>query len=389
MPMAVLTFPSRPASSVQALVLEGRWGQVCDLVRKGLSPSVMATPKFSVLEEFFRQAAKGLLPADMKQDEVFETLVLAAPNPSPTRLTPLSIACATGRAHWVQFLLDHGHCPRQKGDGHTPITALASLGISSPIRIDQLPQVPEYGMADQSLALAQQRCLDLVIDAGADINEPSRSGATALLLSCLAKNPMLGMFLLSRGANPDPSPAGSEKVFSMRPLEVAILSHCEVMVGALIDAGASVSVHPSVDIQGVDNLVDVAAGMGQQGVMQALEDRLGKGHPLFQKAWWVALEEGNRDTIDWYIRGRVDPYEAKRGDTHTSHVLARAGHYDLLSDFFRRGMTLDEPDREGNTAWDVLSVYHPHLYQKARSQWKGLPGNVVHAHFPQVSERTA
>lgn len=77
--MTLLRFSARPATSIQALVSGGRWEEVANMVKDGLSPSVMATNSFSVLEEFFRQAAKGLLPEDMDQDGVFETLILSCP----------------------------------------------------------------------------------------------------------------------------------------------------------------------------------------------------------------------------------------------------------------------------------------------------------------------
>lgn len=287
----------------------------------------------------------------------------------------------------MEFLLEKGHSPNEEGDGHTVLTAIASLGVQSPLQIDRLASAPEFGWDKRDLALAQQRCLDLVLNAGADVNQHSYRGGTPLVFSCLAKNTLLGMFLLSRGADPNHSHAGAQKVFSLRPLEIAILSHNETMACALMDAGADMCSPPTISIEKVRTLIDIAAGMGPPGIMQALEDRMGKGHPLLEKAWWVALEAGNRDTIDWYIRNRVDPYTAEDNGSTTSHVLARSGHYNLLSDFFRRGLSLDQHDHEGNTAWDVLSMYHPNLYRRARSQWKGLPDNVVKVAFPKEAER--
>lgn len=387
--MPLLRFPARPSTAVKTLVSEGKWEAIAEMVQGGLSPSVMATESLSVLEAFFSHAAKGLLPNSLNQDELFEILVCAAPRHDPSRLTPLSIACVSGRTHWVEFLLEKGHSPHEQGDGHTVLTAVASLGLMSPFQMGRLASISEYGWENRHLGMEQQRCLDLMLDAGADINQHSQRGATPLVLSCLAKNSLLGMFLLSRGADPNHSHEGAPQLFSLKPLEIAIVSHNETLALALMDAGADLLSPSSVKPRRRVSLVEVAAGLGPQGVMQALEERLGAGHPELEKGWWVALEEGNRDAIDWYIRGRIDPYKVEKGGLKTSHVLAREGHYDLLSDFFRRGLPLDQPDHDGNTAWDVLSAYHPELYQKARSQWKGIPGNVVEASFPRPAEQQA
>lgn len=368
---------------------KGQWPEIASRVRDGLSPNVLATPDLTVFEEFLRQVGTATLPPAVNEDAVFSTLMAGLGSTNPARPTPLALVCVVGRPKWVMTLLEKGHDPNERGEGHTPLTALASQGLVHPLRLENLTDQPEYGWDRMERSLAQGTCAEVLIDAGADIHAPSSSGATALMLACLAKNTHLATTLLCRGASPHPQPECAHPVFSMPPLEIAILSHNETVFRFLVDTGANPFAYQSVKKSRRLTLVDVAAGWGSPGMLEHLADRLGSDNEALIQAWWVALEAGNRPTIDWYLRKGINGNHCAADGSHPSHVLARAGHFDLLSDFFRRGLRLDVPDAMGNSALDVLAVYHPHLHRKVKTEWRGLPGNVVQGRFSGVESNQA
>lgn len=376
--------------SIHGLVQQGRWEEIGAQVAQGLSPHVLATPMLTVMEEFLRQAGSAVLPVDMDEDAVFFDLLSGLKDVDPHRPTPLALACLAGRPRWVQALLDKGCNPNEKGEGHTALTALATQGLPLPLRIEALPQLPEYGWNRQERLMAQVSCVDLLLKAGARINEPSSDGASPLILACLAKNTRLAMALLSRGAHPRPVKHGLG-IFSASPLEVSIVSHNEGLFRMLLEVGADPFEKQLLGLgssRGL-TLVEVASGWGLPGMLDFLDEHLEDKRGMLSQAWWVALEKGNRPVIDWYLRQGVDLRVCDSTGSHVSHVLARNGHFDLLSDFFRRGLCLTSPDAQGNTALDVWAVYHPEQYRQARKQWRGLPGNVVAGKFPLTKDNKA
>lgn len=358
-------------------------------VNQGLSSSVLATPSMTVFEEFLRQAGSANLPPDIDENEVFSALLAGLGEPSPDRPTPLALACVAGRPEWVMELIEKGGDPNQIGEGHTPITALACQGITYPIRMGDLSKQPERGWDQIDRSIAQSRCVEILVAAGANLNAPSAEGASPLILACLAKNTHLATFLLGLGANPHPPEFGGQGVFSLPPLYVSIVSHCETLFGMLVDVGADPFLPQHAGKDRRMNLIDATAAWGLPGMLDHLSGILGPNHEAIKSAWWVALETGNRQTIDWYLRKKADPRAPDANGSHPSHILARSGHYDLLSDFFRRGLPLDIPDAQGNTALEVLAVHHPDLYRQVRQHWRGLPGNILLGKFPGPRQESA
>ena len=237
------------------------------------------------------------------------------------RVTLLTLACESGDAAFVRWLLDHGANPNvyKRDAGSGPVYKAA-----------------QHGHAD---------CLALLIGVRADLDAPFRSGATPLLIAAFGGHDKCVRALLAAGADPRIKACdGSTALSTAKQLG---FGRCT----ALLEAGAAALSHDPADpflagepvvLSGLKakpelngkqgRVVEWVAERGRYGVRLSLEHGAEASEPM-------ALRPDN-------LRRPAMPPDAPRtirtpvtleeiesllatGQYHTAHKLARRGDVDV------------------------------------------------------------
>ena len=153
--------------------------------------------------------------------------------------TALMWAVAQGHAAVVEVLLAHGADVGARSTVFTEtvktISTYANYGLQCVPRDEcYITEVPSGGFTPLLFAarvgdLASAR---LLVAAGADVNETTPDGASALAVAALSGNRAVGALLLDSGADPNAAGGG------YAPLHAAILHRDAVLAEALLSAGA-------------------------------------------------------------------------------------------------------------------------------------------------------
>ncbi len=121
------------------------------------------------------------------------------------RQTALMWAAAQENPDVVRVLLEHGADVRARSDFHfLPV----SLGDGDPF--EESVMQPQRGTTPMLFAARHGRIenAQLLLDAGADVNETAPNGESALVMASFSGQGKFAAFLLERGANPNAADAG-------------------------------------------------------------------------------------------------------------------------------------------------------------------------------------
>jgi ankyrin repeat protein len=286
-----------------------------------------------------------------------ETLLRSGANPAaalPSGETALMTAARSGSAGAVTALIAHGadvHA-REKVDGQTAlmwavsqqhpevVQALINAGASVKARSDVRRQVVTHGGArgaEEDIAVMEEggftpllfasRVGDvssarLLLVAGADVNDATPDGASALVVAAHSGHTALTSFLLEKGADPNAARAG------YTALHVAVLRGDPEMVKAILARGAN----PNVSL---------ARGtvIGRQAKLFMIDGALVGATPFFLAAKYADVR-----SMRLLAAAGADPLRGlKDGSTP---LMVAAG---MLTTGFSRGGG-DRQDREMDTA---------------------------------------
>jgi ankyrin repeat protein len=170
----------------------------------------------------------------------------------------------------------------------------------------------------------------LLLDAGADANDASPAGESALLIAVHSGHDACAGLLLQRGADPNASGAG------YTALHAAVLRGSAGMVKTLLLRGAS------VDPRIAHGTTTIRAGRGF-----VLPETLVGGTPLLLAAKFLEL-----DIARQLVAAGADP-RARLGDDTTALMLA-AGLFEAGPLFDRRERILAQPDTGEPAALEMV-----------------------------------
>jgi ankyrin repeat protein len=176
--------------------------------------------------------------------DLAEELLARGASPHAVNLlgtSPLSVAAVAKNTNIAKKLLDRGASPNTPDGSSRALTESATLGCAP--------------------------MLELLLDAGADINAVDAQSRTALFLACNGSFEDVASFLLDRGANPNLADANLET-----PLMRACRMKLSRTVERLLELGAS---YESVSAQGLTAFTEADAVMSYEpAVQQALLARV-------------------------------------------------------------------------------------------------------------------
>jgi ankyrin repeat protein len=182
-----------------------------------------------------------------------------------------------------------------------------------------------FAAAEGSVAITK-----LLLDAGADANDASAAGESALLIAVHSGHDECASLLLQRGADPNSSRAG------YTALHAAVLRGSAGMVTTLLRRGAR------VDSRIAHGTTTIRAGRGF-----VLPETLVGGTPLLLAAKFLEL-----DIARQLVAAGADP-RAALADRTTALMLA-AGLFEQGPLFDRRERILDQPDTGEAAALDMV-----------------------------------
>ncbi|ELR21944.1 ankyrin repeat-containing protein [Acanthamoeba castellanii str. Neff] len=163
--------------------------------------------------------------------------MLLTPQAEAPGSTALHIACTNDNHEAVAYLLAKGADVNAMNDiGQTPLMLACHYG-------NLLAVSALVATGRVLINLQDNQLFELLFGAGANVNQPNYNGFSALHLACMARNPALVVYLLSRGASVSVgiSPLfclagdGELSVFATQSRDVGVL------VDVLVDAGCPVN----------------------------------------------------------------------------------------------------------------------------------------------------
>ena len=214
----------------------GSSGMVKTLLEAGADPNTVLpfgeTPLMTAARAGDADVVRRLLAAGAAVDAATEAGAYGAQ-------TALMWAVAQGHAAVVEVLLAHGADVHARSTTFTEtvktISTYANYGLQCVPRDEcYITEVRSGGFTPLLFAartgdLASAR---LLVAAGADVNETTPDGASALAIAALSGNGPVGAFLLDSGADPNAAGGG------YAPLHAAILHRDPALAAALLSAGA-------------------------------------------------------------------------------------------------------------------------------------------------------
>jgi ankyrin repeat protein len=286
--------------------------------------------------------------------------------------TPLMAACATGNTAIAQLLLQHGADARAvRHCGDTALHAAVSLCCDrseSALRNEAaslLQHIKQVHAADRAPVLAADataasvQCLQLLLDAGADVNAASASGVTALHMAAASCDGAAAvLLLLERGAD-----TSMRRCDGATPLLIAASDGCARCVEALLDAGAQLS---AVRGDGRTVLHAAACNEAPQVLQLLLErgaaaavsiDAMAKGCDCCGASTALMLCTQPAQ-LKLLLAAGADAHKTTgRGSTSVHVAAAHARPASVLCLLIKAGVDVQAVDSRGRTAAKVAAAY--------------------------------
>ena len=192
--------------------------------------------------------AAGAQLASAQQRDTRGKVALPLP---PARTTAVADAAMKRDAATVKKLIASGtdvNVPQ--GDGMTALhwaaehadSAMAAALVRAHASVKAATRIGAYTPLQLASRSGSAAVVKVLLDAGADPNTPSASGATALHLAAAAGNPDAVAALLAKGANPN----AKEAEWGQTPLFFAAEDNRAAAIKLLLAKGADASVHSTM-----------------------------------------------------------------------------------------------------------------------------------------------
>lgn len=361
--MTILSFKALPNQSVIRLLQKRNWKGLGEAIKQGVRGGLPFDEHRTLLEAFIQVSEHFDDESERQaQYDVFRAFLEHGFIQDLTRPTLLTLATLAGRHDFVIDLIQAGFDPQESNlKGHNAASALATrhLNLSRErFSWEQKRQDNEYSWDEESRH--RLASLGLICSHGLKLDTPTFRGASPLLLAVLAKDNACVHYFLSCGASANPvSLNPHHPLYGLSPLEVGILSNNTEAVVSLLYFGADWKQESKSQAQPLA-LVRLAARFGSAGMMDLLAKRLGNHSTLLQEAWWDALQEGNSDTVAWFVaQGKPLNQPNKQGE-YPIHVVSYGGDEKTLDVLIRLGANPDQINHEGQSCWNILKQFHPH-----------------------------
>lgn len=235
-------------------------------------------------------------------------------------LTPLNLACESGQAGIVEFLLKHGADP-YIGDAEN----------SMPIHLAAISGSIES--------------LDLLLDHDIDIDIEDDNGMTALLFALSRRQVDMAEHLIKQGADID-----VQSIIGWTPVQLAIVIRADDMAKLLIESGADLNVCVETGVTPLHTAVsygktDIAKLLIENGADLNAKSLQG------DKALAFASNPNTRDAMILLIKNGADVnYKNDFGQTALHRVAGRGTALDNAQILLDHGAAINAQDENGRTA---------------------------------------
>jgi ankyrin repeat protein len=316
-------------------------------------------------------------------EDVDQVRQLAATTGSQDIAAALCRACQSGKTQVVEALLETGRCDvNATTDGNTPLFVAASkveldivkillqngadVAIRSKNKRDKAPAfTPLHGVVD-SLRPHQkledlpryEELMQLLLDAGCDINARDAHGNTALLLAAHKEVPLIS-FLLQHGADPNIAEdrGGTAAHFLHHPLD-----HPE-WFQALMEHGARLDIVRREDGHTPLHAYAAKCQLGDLSLFQPFVSDWtmtdGKGNTLLHIA--VSKFRLENKTVAELLKLGVDPNHRNHEGRQAIHMVEASGHdlANILDILCAAGADIEAKDSRGCTLLTNTMRGHP------------------------------